>query len=374
MRLVFTFPFCSHLVNSISQGPLRLGENGNDILVITSQHTNSLKGNVTAPYLEKIGRTEFFRPYPHSNDIIKNKSRFIGEVINKVAAFSPDIIIGFGDFCAQLPVMLSKRFNLPLLMNLEYLRSEKLSLPIKGRSYLKKYLPKLYKYTANIHLRSIVRHCDAIMFTYHGDKNLIRLLESWGTHAFYVPWCTEVGENDQTLTRDRHVGIHIGSLEPFKNAEELIKTIPIIFERTRTKRFIVVGPGTFAPRIKKLAVRYGSRLQYIESLPRTDALQLLRTSGYAYTPAKDSGAGFIGDCWGTGTPLIATHAIGGLINPGVDTLRAQGYHELPKVINELMNSIELYDSLQKSGFRRYENEFSANAVANSYKSIIQNVL
>src|SRR4030042_7000652 len=108
---IFTFPFCSTSVNSISQGPVRLGAEGYETLVITSQHTKSLKGEVFAPYSEKIGATEFFRPFHDSQDIIRCEKHALSEVLEKVESFRPDVVVGFGDFCARLPIKLSRHFD-----------------------------------------------------------------------------------------------------------------------------------------------------------------------------------------------------------------------------------------------------------------------
>jgi len=66
MKIIFTAPFWSPDINSISKAAIYLGTQGHDILVITAQAADSLKGKVTAPAHEIIEGTEFFRPYPNS--------------------------------------------------------------------------------------------------------------------------------------------------------------------------------------------------------------------------------------------------------------------------------------------------------------------
>ena len=46
------------------------------------------------------------------------------------------------------------------------------------------------------------------------------------------------------------------------------------------------------------------RLKYIPALPRCEILKLIVQSYYAFTPVKEGGWGFLGDCWGTRTPLL----------------------------------------------------------------------
>lgn len=374
MRILFVFPFCSPEVNSIAGGPLYLGESGHDVLVITSSYSKSLKGEVRSPESEIIGGTEFFRPYRNSVDIIRKPFKKWRIIANKVAKFKPDVVIGFGDFNYKLPLRISRAFKIPLFFYLEYLRDDKLSPPLRGRTLLKKYLPFLHNFIAEKFICFLARNCSAIMFAYYDDIKHIPKIESYGTKAFYVPWCTETGSEGISVKREHNVGIYIGSLEPFKNSQELVKAIPIILDQSNTVRFIVVGPGAFAVDIKQLAKRYGERLTYTEAVPRSEAMRLIRSVGYGYTPVTDCGLGFIGDCWGTGTPLITTHDLGGFVKSGVDTIVAEDYEDLPRAINDLLNSEENYTNLQQEGLRRYNENYTGRAVGERYLRILRECL
>jgi len=212
------------------------------------------------------------------------------------------------------------------------------------------------------------------MFSYYGDIPLIPDIERDCKTVQYVPWCTETSEVQNEVPRNRKMGIYIGSLDAFKNASELVKAIPLIFDRTGTERFLVVGPGEYAKQIGQLTKQYGSRLEYIESVPRSEAMRLLRSSGYGFTPVTDCGLGFIGDCWGTGTPLIATHNLDGFLNRDVDTLIADGLADLPRVINELLDSDTLYERMKEGARQRYESNHTAKAVGEKYLEVVLKVL
>ncbi len=374
MRIVFIFPFCSPEINSISGGPIYLGSQDHEVLLITSRRTNSFKGDVSAPEIERIRCTEFYRPYPSSKDIIHQNAAIWPFVRDRVENFKPQVIVGFGEFNYRLPLRLSRYFGLPLVMFMEYLNLEKFSVPVRGRTLLLKMVPGPYKLFAGMWQRWLVRRCSAIMFSYFGDRGLIPNIEKHCPIVRYVPWCCEVNRYGISVKRNPKTGIYIGSLDAYKNAGELVKAIPLILDKTATERFIVVGPGAYAEQVEKLSAKYGSRVKYIKSVPRAEALQLIRSAGYGYTPVTDSGLGFIGDCWGTGTPLIATHTLDGFLRAGIDTMVVDGYQNLPQTINTLIASQDLQKRYAQNGQARFHDYLTAKAVGERYLQIINEAI
>jgi len=335
--------------------------------------SDSLKGKVSAPAFEKLGCTKFYRPYLSSKDLTWRPNICWLNVKSVVAEFKPEAVIGFGDAFFRLPLKLSRHFQLPLAMFFEYLRPDKFSLPVRGSGKIRKYSPSIYRFCSKQFRRYLAKHCAAIMFSYYGDIPFATEVKKECKNIYYVPWCTETENNLSQVKRNKKVGIYIGSLDTFKNAAELVTAIPLILEQTATEKFIVVGPGDFAPHIKLLVTKYGPRLQYIESLPRPDAMCLLSSAGFGYTPVTDCGLGFIGDCWGTGTPLITTHKLDGFLE-NEDTLIAEDIYELPRTINTLLDSNILYDRMQQGGMRRYDTNHTARAVGEKYLEVLQAII
>jgi glycosyltransferase involved in cell wall biosynthesis len=175
-------------------------------------------------------------------------------------------------------------------------------------------------------------------------------------------------------SRNRKTGVYIGSLMPFKNASELLAAIPLLLKASQTERFIVVGPGPYASDIQRLTSRYGPRLEYIPSLSRFDALRLLASCGYAYTPVRNCGLGFIGDAWGCGAPLVTTHDLDGFLRKQRDTLVADRVSDLPAVVDGLLESDTLFSRLQAEGHSRYVLDHSAEAVGKQYLDVLNEVL
>jgi glycosyltransferase involved in cell wall biosynthesis len=191
--------------------------------------------------------------------------------------------------------------------------------------------------------------------------------------VFYLPWPSYVPSDfKHGSTRETGRGVYVGSLYPFKNTQEFEKTLPLILEKSKTQQFIVVGPGPQAPIIKKLEQQYGQAIRHINQLPRTEALKLISSSYYAYSPVKIGGWGFIGDCWSTGTPLVMTHNDDYVIN-NVNALVASNEDDLVVNINRLYEDTKLYQTLQTNGYAEHEKR-KADAVGDKLYSILKKVL
>ncbi len=113
MRLLFVIHYCSPDVNDNALGPVYLGSAGHQVLVISSRHAKSLKGEVEAEEREIIGGAEFYRPYPEWLDITNKPWSRWDEVIKRVDEFKPDVVVGFGEFNYKLSLALSKRYAIP---------------------------------------------------------------------------------------------------------------------------------------------------------------------------------------------------------------------------------------------------------------------
>lgn len=377
MRFLFIYPFCSPEVNSISGGPLYLGANGHDVLLITSQLADSLKGRVSAPEHEKIGNTVFYRPYPNSKDIIQRPSLCWDEVYAMVKDFKPDVIFGFGEFNYKLPLRLSRAFKLPLYVYMEYLRPEKVAFPMRGRTLFRRLLPRLHDWLSDRFLHYLANQSKGFMYAYYGDGKYAEKVKAYGVPVHYVPWCNEVYGRTEDVNpnqkKDKLAGIYVGSLAGFKNAAELVKAIPIILDKTSTTTFTVVGPGEYAEKIKQLVDEYPKRLFYKESVPRSEAMKMIRGAGYGFTPVKDCGLGFIGDCWASETPLVSMYDLEGFLKEGIDTLVVNDMDKLPEAINELFVSDEMFNEYQRNGVQRYRQDYTAEAAGKSYLNIAMTV-
>ena len=348
-----------------------LGSAGHRVLLITSQFARSLKGDVSAPEHEQLGDTEFFRPYRDSDEIIKQPGKHWDEVRQRVVDFKPDAVIGFGEFNYRLPLKISREFNLPYHLFLEYLQPGKLSFPMRGRTVLRKVLPWLHDFLSRSFLDWLAPKTQSLMCSYYADQHYFPRYRERGIAIEYVPWCTEVGELPANVDRNRNTGIYVGSLAGFKNAAELVAALPLILAVPGLEKFTVIGPGEYAEQVKALAEKHPDKLEYKQSVPRSEAMAAIASAGFGYTPVTDCGLGFIGDCWGLGTPLVATHALDGFLKSGEDTLLASDYTSLPGVIAGLLDSESEFQRYSVAGQQRYRKNYTAEAVGERYLSIVR---
>jgi hypothetical protein len=215
MNIVFIFHYCSPKINDIASVPIWLGKKENRVLVISARHNNSLKGKVWAPRIEHIGNTIFYRPFKHA----KNLKNWLGqnwrEVCNELVRFRPDVIIQFGEANFRLPLVIARKFNIPLILFVEYLRLNKFALPFRGKGLIGKIWPSGNIWMTKVFRKWLMLKSSSVMFSYYGDCALIPEVERFCPIVRYVPWCTETEENCGKKKRNRNVGIYIGSLEAF---------------------------------------------------------------------------------------------------------------------------------------------------------------
>jgi glycosyltransferase involved in cell wall biosynthesis len=186
------------------------------------------------------------------------------------------------------------------------------------------------------------------------DKQIIEDLSGFGAKVYFLPWPTNrPADFKPPSSRNMYRGVYVGSLNPFKNTQEFEWTIPHILEATPTKEFVAVGPGPHAKILKDLQRRTSGSVRYISELPRNEALSLIASSFYAYTPVKKGGWGFIGDCWTVGTPIVMTHN-NCYVTDEVNALVADNADELVRNINRLYEEPELYEKLRQKGYLESE--------------------
>jgi glycosyltransferase involved in cell wall biosynthesis len=205
------------------------------------------------------------------------------------------------------------------------------------------------------------------------DQAILGLLSKNNESVFFLPWPSFVPDGiEYASIRENSQGVYIGSLSPNKNTQEFEQTLPLLLEKTSTKKFTIVGPGSHATLIRKLKERYGEAISYVNQLPRTQALKLISSSYYAYTPVRTGGWGFIGDCWSMKTPIVLTHNDNYVTN-NVNALVASDENDLVVKINRLFEDTQLYQKLQKNGFEEYEKR-KADAVGDKLYDIFTKVL
>lgn len=371
MNIVALYPYLDPGINSIAQVMLRLGANGNNVLVIAARTANSLKGNLTFDPESRFPGVGIIRPYRTSREQGHRFRRHYAWVLDKAKKLSADVIFcsSFGNFA--LARALQHNLNVPIVVNTEKLRGAVNILPLRGISYLVKIgANPILSLAANRYLRYVLDRVEALLFSFYGDLDYSNVMDKGNTPVYYVPWCNEAPKF-QGIKKDPYHGIYIGAINDTKNSAELVAAIPILLEKTATKRFTVIGPGPYAKQMRTLAEKYPGRMEYTTNVPLIQAQRRIAEAGYAFTPVINMGWGFVGDCWSLKTALLATHGMQGFIRNNIDSLIADGLDDLPNVVERLLTQPGLRTQIEENGNVRHQKEQSAEAVAGKYFEILQ---
>ncbi len=368
MKILCIYPHFGIAVYSISYAIAHLSKIGVESAVITSKmHTS--KGSGKSKAYEVNEGIPIYRIYEDTKEQFAFPIRKYDKICAIVKEFKPDLI--FCSHQSNMPIanQIKKDFHIPVVLFVEFTRNPFLLLG-RRRHYLG--IKKLAPFSANLYWRWLCRHSSSIITSNIGDEMYLKELSKYNTPVYYVPWCNQLPEDYSGLPRDSNKGIYVGLLSDSKNSTEFAKAIPQILENTPTKEFIFVGGGDDLYIIKQLQRRYGQKIKHIISLPRKNALKLIGSSYYSFTPVISGGLGFIGDSWAVKTPLIVTHNEYAL-NDRQDALIADNLDKVHHYVNELYQNRQLYETLQRESYRRYLKNHTAEAVGEKYYQIFYSV-
>jgi glycosyltransferase involved in cell wall biosynthesis len=372
LNILCIFPGMSKLVNDNAHMLIRLQEKGAKIVIVTGKSLG-LKGKGNLPGYEDMDGVKIHRLYKNPQEMFLFPKRRLSQILEIAEDLKPDLIFCDQELNMRLAVLIQKSVKKPIVLMVEdagRIFSGEFYNSSKTRVAMALFGiptgPKFWSW--------LCEKANALITCSPRDQQNLSLLSKHSKPVFYLPWPSYIPKDfEYAPTRENDVGLYIGSLYPFKNTQEFEKTLPIILEKSKTKKFVVVGSGPQALMIKKLEDKYGNALSYIDHLPRTEALKLISSSYFAYSPVKIGGWGFIGDCWSMRTPIVMTHNDDNYVVDNVNALVAKDENDILSQINRLFNDTELYQKLQKNGYEEYEKR-KADVVGDKLYSILTKVL
>jgi glycosyltransferase involved in cell wall biosynthesis len=337
-------------------------------LVIIAGKSLGLKGKGKLPLHERMNGIPIHRLYRSPLFMFLFPRRKIKEMLRIAQTFKPDLIFCSQELNMRLALILKKHLQAPVALLVE--DAGRISSGEAYASAKNRITMHLFRIPSGPRFWSWLCDKANVLITCHPrDLRILGNLSEHGKPVHYLPWPTFTPDNAELLKVDRkNRGIYVGSLFPFKNTQEFRKTLPLILKETKTKEFIVVGPGPHAKIIESLEKETRGAVKYIPELPRMKALQLIASSYYAYTPVLRGGWGFIGDCWSMRTPIVLTHNDNYVTNNN-NALVAENEAELTNNINRLYRDFELYRRLQENGYAESQKR-SATRVANKLYNIL----
>ena len=345
----------------------KLQEKGVKLAVIAGKSLE-LKGVGQLPSYEDMDGIPVFRLFRSPRNMFLFPHEKLEDILQIIKNLKPDLIFCSQELNMRLALIIKKYVDIPIVLLVEdggRIFSGEAELGIFNRTLM----PIFGIQKGPMFWQWLCRKASALITCHPRDKRFLDRLSQYGKPVYFLPWPTYVPDDFRFPSmRKRERGVYVGSLYPFKNTQEFEKTLPRILKETNTREFFVVGPGPHAKIIKRLQKENRNAIEYVRELSRTDALSLIASSYYAYTPVVKGGWGFIGDCWSMRTPIVMTSNDGYVVN-NENALVAVNKNRLIENINRLYNEAELFEKLQRNGFNESESR-KAEVVSNSLYGIL----
>lgn len=339
--------------------------------IITSK-TGDLKGKGSLPEYEDMSGIPVHRVFDRRMDMFTFPLGKIKRCLQIASDLTPDLIFCSQEYDMRLALELQKRFHVPVVLLVE--DAGRINSGENHISYKFDFLMGVLGIPSGRKFWDwLCKRASAIITCHPKDKARLSELSNFHKPIYYLPWPTFVPAGfNYSSPRKVTRGIYIGSLYPFKNTQVFEQTLPRILKETDTEEFLVIGPGPHAKMIKKLQEETKNAIKYYPSLSRLDALNMIASSYYAYTPVNVGGWGFIGDCWSMKTPIVMSHNDQYVIGE-LNALVAKNEDDLISNINRLYDDPDLFLKLQQNGFEESKKR-SANSVGDELYDIFETTL
>jgi glycosyltransferase involved in cell wall biosynthesis len=354
----------------------RLHEKGVKLAFITGRSLGARGNYMKLPLFENTDGIPIYRLYDNYRDFNEMglfPLKKLKQVLSVANSLKPDLILCHLAENMLLALRLQKHLKIPIVLHVETASNIAKSKFIGG-SWQTRFARVLIGQPIRglLYWSWLCEKADALVTSEPRDQHLLHSLSKHGKPLYYLPWPARIPE-DCPLPKSKNKlrAIYAGTLLPNKNTQELERIIPLILQETHTKEFVVIGSGSHESIIRKLKRQYGSAVIHIPALPRCEILKLIASSYYAFTPVNEGGWGFLGDCWGTKTPLLMLNNV--FLSKTLDICVARSKDELVRKINRLYEDPLFYQQMQDVGYNIYKMR-SADAVGDEFLSILQRTL
>jgi glycosyltransferase involved in cell wall biosynthesis len=349
LNVLCIYPAINKQTNDNAFTLIKLQDKGVRLAIITSKSLG-LKGKGRLSSYEDMDGISVYRLFRNPIDIFVFSRRRLKRILQICEQVKPDLIFCSHELNMRLALILKKYLRIPILLLVEDAGRIFSGEFYSGFSMRPCLMRILGIPTGEKFWTWLERNSSAIITCHPRDQRILGRLSQNGKLICYIPWPTHLPDTFQVrLSKKVNRAVYVGSLVPFKNTQEFETTLPRIIKETPTQEFIVVGPGPHSKIIKRLQNETQGKVKYITQLPRTEALDLIGSSYYGYTPAKIGGWGFVGDCWSVKTPVVMTHN-DDYVADSVNALVAEDEDALVKRINQLYERPDLYRKLQRKGY------------------------
>ena len=236
--------------------------------------------------------------------------RFLGywlrptpEVVSVALEAKPDLLFAAVHHNVGLARVVQRHLQIPIVLHNEFFLDDKTLL--NRRYYLG--VPILRHLASEIYRRYLHRVCSRICVSNPPEQGLA----GWNRYQRlrYLPWPhpAETAETDHP-PRDLNRAVYIGSLSQWKGAQRLQEYFATLLQALPEFTLTLVGPAvdeTAIETLRTLQRQFGERVRVVDRCSRPEALSLIASALFTFSPAQGYGWGLIGDSWGSGTPIIS---------------------------------------------------------------------
>lgn len=369
MRILCIYPGMDFTLNDNAYMLDYLRRKDCKLMIICSKMCD-LKSSRIMPSYEFVNDIHIHRIYDNFREQSAIIPRKFGTVLLLAKQFRPDIIFCSQQFNMFIASRLQKELGKPIVLLVEFAK-DPINL-LKRKWYLG--LKFMAPFISSFYWNWLSKKTAIIITSNPEDIPYISVMQKKDIVMYYLPWCTHIPDNIQSLPEIKKLDriIYVGSISKWKNSIEFKKTIPILLSKTPIREIVIIGPILQKGILEPLLNQY-ENIHYHPTLPRNDTLKLIKESFLSYTPVKIGGWGFIGDSWGVKTPLVVTHNHY-YFNDGIDSMVVVDLNKIHETVNELYNRPVLYKNIQEEGWRRYLNNHSAESVGQRLFEILQVVV
>lgn len=368
MRVLVLHPAYDRSITDASYAFLYSNRSNLEALVVTTRNLPA-KGMWNLPRHEVQDSIQVHRLYRDVFEMSMFPQKSLKQILKLARAFRPQVI-----FCSlaanmRIAVALKKHLGTPIVLAVEF--ADKIALN-RSRSIPMSIFMQIFGVPyGSGYWKWLCKWSDAIITFYPKDQYVFRGFSRLGPQMFFVPWCNSPPPSEVVENRIEGRAMYAGVFSKFKNTDEFLETIPLLMEKTPTKEFVFLGSGSgrYMRVVETLQLKYGARIRHLVSLPRVEALKLLSTCYYAYTPVVTGSWGFIGDCWVTRTPLVMTHN-NYCATASVDAM-VTNVRQIASAVNQIYENQGLHKSLQDNGYEHYLKEHTVALVGHKIMEVVK---
>jgi len=312
-----------------------------------------------------------FNNFKNFNEMGIFPLRKMKNILSIANGLEPDLILCHLAENMPLALKLQNYLKVPIILHVEIASS------LAKRKFVGNWQTRFLRVLLGEEIRGysywswLCEKADVVITSEPKDRRLLNSLKN-GKTLYYLPWPAQIPLDCKLpAEKSRYRAIYAGTLLPNKNTQVFEWIIPSILKNTPTKEFWIIGTGSHEHIIRKLKAQFGSAIVHIPSLPRCEILKLIASSFYAFTPVKEGGWGFLGDCWGAKTPLLMFNNI--FVEKKLDLCVAESEKDLIQKINQLYQDKTFYEQMQNIGYELYDMR-SSSSVGDKLFSILKSSL